>query len=171
MSQHQNIDPLEIEDLPSDPREMALRLLGMTRSEMREIDSKVVSGHNSVGGTRADYNKIAKEVLTQIAPNGSQPVNPQPQPPPQFVPSPIPQPAPVQQPIQHELPIQAIVNPGIDENRDQLEFDFYKKLKPEDIEYQLRVINSKLDNIETILKDFINKKNKKKFLINADTTQ
>jgi len=164
MSQH-NIDPLEIHDLPSDPREMALRLLGMTRSELTEIDSKVVSGHNSVGGTRADYNKIAKEVITQIQPTAipqSQPV-----PPPAILPQPV-----------TVLPSDIITTPLIEQplqdvkdDRDQLEFDFYKKLKPEDIEYQLRVINSKLDNLENLLQEFLSKKNKKKFSINADTAQ
>ena len=175
MSQNQNIDPLQIDDLPRDPREMALRLLGMTKSELGEIDKKVISGHNYVGGTRADYNKIAKEVLTQLVPANVQPVQN----------TPPPQPIPTQQ-----IPVEPVATPLVThvssqqlngtsqpqlqtytgEDPNQLQFDFYKKIKPEDLEYQLRLINSRLDSIENILKEYTIK-NKKKDLAHAETAQ
>jgi hypothetical protein len=164
MSQNQNIDPLQIEDLPSDPREMALRLLGMTSSELKDIDSKVISGHNYVGGTRADYNRIAREVITQITP--TLPLQPKVEEQIHTVEDTFTQLQP--QPVQTITQVEPVAQ---DVDKDQLEFDFYKKIKPEDIEFQLRVINSKLDNLENLLQEFLSRKNKKKFLIHADTAQ
>lgn len=141
-------DVLDVDGLPKDPREMALRLLGMTAAELKGIDEKVVSGRSSVGGTRADFTKIVNDFNNNLRPNMSMPV---------LGPQPIPQQIPpVQQPVQPQV-LQPSTNglhavtPNIvtepQEDKSQLEFDFYKKIKPEDLEYQLRLLNKEVAEI------------------------
>lgn len=146
----QPVDPLEPQGLPVDPREAAMLLLGMTASELKSIDEKVVSGRNSVGGIRSDINKIVTDIRGMIPQKSPQPSMTAP--PPQLV-----------QPPHQDIPITAPVT--VEEiNKDQLEFDFYKKIKPEDLEYQLRLLKSSIDNIETklnIIIDLIKKKDLK----------
>lgn len=155
--QQQSIDPLEPQGLPIDPREAAMLLLGMTAGELKSIDEKVVSGRNSVGGIRSDINKIVSDIRG-IVPNRP---SPQPQPVPQ------PQPAPPVQQVQQTPQTISVTETKTEDNTDQLEFDFYKKLKPEDIEYQLRLIKSSLDNLDTKL-NFIVETLKKKDLVVTD---
>lgn len=140
----QQIDPLDPGSLPTDPREAAMMLLGMTTGELRSIDDKVVSGRNSVGGIRTDLNKIVNEIRNIDVGQALQQPN---------------QPAPVPSPVM-PVPVLPMVQ-SQEINDDQLEFDFYKKLKPEDIEYQLRLIKSSIDNLETkvnIILEHIKKK-------------
>ena len=144
----QQIDPLDPDSLPTDPREAAMMLLGMTTGELRSIDDKVVSGRNSVGGIRTDLNKIVNDIRNIDVGQARQQPN-------------QPAPAPVSSPV---MPVPVPVLPmeqSQEINDDQLEFDFYKKLKPEDIEYQLRLIKSSIDNLETkvnIILEHIKKK-------------
>ena len=128
-------DVLDVGSLPTDPREMALRLLGMTAAELKSIDEKVVSGRNSVGGIRTDINKIVqdfnniKPTTNAVLEQQSTPVSAQ----------------PVQvthQPVVVAAPVQVE-----EENKNQLEFDFYKAIKPEDLEYRLRLIEQSLQDI------------------------
>lgn len=162
------IDPLEVESLPSDPREMALRLLGMTVSELKEIDQRVVSGHNHVGGVKVDVNKIYNDVVHM-------PVG-KPQPPQQQLPTQPSSEIPVQSnvaiPTQVSVPVAAPAQHQTAEDTDQLELDFYRKIKPEDLEYQLKKIhtsisdiNYKLDKITEVLNT---KKNYRKLNGNCD---
>lgn len=142
----QPIDPLEPEDLPMDPREAAMLLLGMTAGELKSIDEKVVSGRNSVGGIRSDINKIVSDIRS-IKPQ--QPLH--------HVPPPTPVPVIETAPLVVPAPQVTVEN----NDTDQLEFDFYKKIKPEDLEYQLRLLKSSIDNLETkvnIIIDLIKKK-------------
>jgi hypothetical protein len=133
-------DPLEVHDLPSDPREMALRLLGMTVSELKQIDDKVISGKQYVGGVKTDINKIAQDVAINLAPK------------------PVANTIMVQSldstpvvetitQIPHTQSLPAILPCSPDAGRDQMEFDFYRKIKPEDIEFQLKKINATLDDL------------------------
>lgn len=151
-----NVDPLEPETLPSDPREMALRLLGMTASELREIDKNVVSGHNSIGGIRTDLNKIIADVNSNLAVSNFQNRAQQPQQAQTTTPLPT-----VTLPSQQSLStVTNIPQQSIETNNpDQLELDFYKKIKPEDLEYELRCINrsvkeldAKLDHMLSLIK-------------------
>lgn len=151
------VDVLDPNSLPSDPREMALRLLGMTAAELKGIDEKVVSGRNSVGGVRTDLNKIVQDFNNNLRPTQqSQQVIP-----PQHKPVVPVQPQVVEQiptsptPVPHQAP--TIINESDD---DQLEFDFYKKVKPEDLEYQLRLINKNLTEVNdkvNLIIDFLKK--------------
>ncbi len=160
-------DPLELDSLPSDPRIAALGLLGLATSELKEIDSRIVSGNrNYIGGMKSNVENIYREITT-ISSNGQPaPAPPQQQQQPvqtfqtaqllgggdiqtQSIPQYIPQ--PVQQ-----------VQPQQEVNKDQLEFDFYKKIKPEDLEYQLKSINSSIKRLEdkiNAIYDVVVKKN------------
>ena len=62
------VDVLQVDELPSDPKEMALRLLGMTVAELKGIDEKVVSGRNYVGGLKTDVNKIIHDFNQNLRP-------------------------------------------------------------------------------------------------------
>lgn len=143
-------DPLEVDTLPSDPREMALRLLGMTVSELKEIDNKVVSGKQFVGGVKSDLNKIVNDVTVNLKPKQVQPqppLQPASQPPPQLASAPdITQ--QVQQPVilqNGDAPQTYIQEPRVDDN--QLEFNFYRKIKPEDLEYQIKKMVSSIEDL------------------------
>lgn len=159
-------DPLEVDSLPSDPREMALRLLGMTVSELKGIDEKVISGQQFVGGLKTDLNKIVAEVNTNLTPK-------------KIESTPQPSlngnhPQPVQEPVQPvQVSQQPIIEPVLnDYNDDQLEFDFYRKIKPEDLEYQIKKLVSSIEEL-TIKVDLIYnhviKKNTRK--INANISR
>ena len=167
------IDPLEVESLPSDPREMALRLLGMTFSELKEIDQRVISGHNNVGGVKVDVNKIYNEVVNM-------PVNQKVQTN-QQIPAPAPQ-LTQEVAVQASIPTVMVAAPGpavvaipqqpVQDVSNQLELDFYRKIKPEDIEYQLKKINSSISDInfklEKIVEMLNTKKNYRKLNGNCD---
>lgn len=156
----QPVDPLEPQGLPMDPREAAMLLLGMTASELKSIDEKVVSGRNSVGGIRSDINKIVSDIrgIVPQRPAQNNIQVPTPAPPAPVVTTAIPTPPP------QEVQVNSQVD-TVNDNSDQLEFDFYKKIKPEDLEYQLRLLKSSIDNIENkvnIILDLIKKKDVKK---------
>lgn len=151
--QQQSTDVLDPGSLPVDPREAALLLLGMTAGELKSIDEKVISGRNSVGGIRSDINKIVSDIRGMPAPGNARQPKPAQQPQ-RSVPQPVPQPVPVQPAPQPSQPT-AQLDPN------QLEFDFYKKIKPEDIEYQLRLIQNNIKSLETkvdIIIDYFKKK-------------
>lgn len=165
------IDPLEVESLPSDPREMALRLLGMTFSELKEIDQRVVSGHNNVGGVRVDVNKIYNEVVNMPVNQKVQANQQSPTPGPQLAQEVI---------VQSSIPTVAITTPtatvtpqqSVQDDSNQLELDFYRKIKPEDIEYQLKKIDTSISDInfklEKIMEMLNTKKNYRKLNGNCD---
>jgi hypothetical protein len=152
---NQSIDPLEVDTLPTDPRIMALRLLGMTTAEMKDIDKNIVGSGSNISGLRLDVNKMVDEFNTALAPVA---------------------PVAVQQPVLQGiaqpqllavtntppvLPEQAQATVNYDPN--QLEFDFYKKITPEDLQYELKNINKNIKNlqekIDLIYKELSTKKN------------
>ena len=165
----QPIDPLDPNSLPIDPREAAILLLGMTAGELKSIDEKVVSGRNSVGGIRSDLNKIVSDIrnikVDNIQPQPTVPQNVQV----------VEQPQVQQVTVQNSPNLPAIEPQAtpqlIQDDSNQLEFDFYKKLKPEDIEYQLRLIKSSLDNLETKVNIIIDLFKKKAPKINGTVNQ
>jgi hypothetical protein len=126
---------------------MALRLLGMTTSELKDIDSKVISGRQYIGGIKSDINKIINDFNTSLVPANIAKANTQPagsviQP---NQPAHIPV-APISTPVHAPIVIQA--QPiASDHNPDQLELDFFRKIKPEDIEYQLKLVDNSLKDL------------------------
>ena len=153
--QPQTIDPLEVDSLPSDPRVMALRLLGMTAAEMKDIDRNITGGSNNISGLRLNVDKLVNEfnhVLAPVPVQAAAPaVNIQPHP---------------QLEVQSVQPQQVLPTPQAPQSYNdpnQLEFDFYKKIAPEDIHLELKNINRNIKNLEDklnlILKTLDTKKN------------
>ena len=151
----QSTDPLEVQTLPTDPRIMALRLLGMTAAELKEVDSNIIGGSKNITGLQLDVNKMVQEFNTALVPTPAVQELPQIQEAPQNLQSslsPTPQPAPA-----------AISTPQPEYNKDQLEFDFYKKITPDDLYNQLNNINNNIKNLDkklnSILETLDTKKN------------
>lgn len=139
-------DPLELDSLPSDPREMVLRLVGMTASSLKDIDSRVTDTNNPyVKGLKIDPAKVVREAISSVTPIQPQVglVNTQ-----------SPQ-IPVLQPAQQtSAPIQPpSQQPQVVYDPNQLEFDFFRKIKPEDLELQLKNINISIKRLESKLED------------------
>lgn len=152
-------DPLGLDSLPSDPRENILRLLGMTVSSLKEIDSNISGNPNPyIKGFKLDTKEILNEAITNLTPHH---VTQQTQP---VVNLPVAS-GPIQVnpqvPTVQQASIQSLNTPQYDPN--QLEFDFYKKIKPEDIENQLKSLNIGIKKINEKLDEIISKlENKKK---------
>lgn len=151
-----NNDPLEVDSLPGDPRIAAINLLGMASAELKDIDNYIESGSkNSIKGVRFDVNKILNDVQTVFKP--------------QIEVSNVTPTVLTAQPGVH-IPVQTVsTNSAVEpiaiaekDNQDQLEFDFYKKIKPEDIELQLKNINTKLGRLESTLKNILDEMASKK---------
>jgi len=152
---NQSIDPLEVETLPADPRIMALRLLGMTTAEMKDIDKNIVGSGGNVSGLRLDVNRMVNEFNTAFTPVA---------------------PVVTQQPVLQGLSqpqLHAVTNIStnlseqsqatVNYDPNQLEFDFYKKITPEDLQCELKNINKNIKNlqekIDLLYKELSTKKN------------
>lgn len=138
-----------IDDLPANPQEALLGLIGSTFSELKRIDNHLVSRNDYVAGIKTDLNKLVGEAAKLATPR-PQPVHQQP---PQLAPQPIPvvQPQQVQQ-VQPQL----IANTQEDDG--QLLLDFYRKVTPEDINSRLADIDIKLSKIINLLNEPTNRK-------------
>ena len=119
---------------PRDPRarEALIGLLGTTLAGLKEIDRSIVGGSNNVTAQKTDL----KQFANLLTPTPQSPPPQHIQAPPQYIPptyQPIPQPVP---------PAQVI-----DENPDQLVFDFNKPITPATINDKLDIIIGKLNSI------------------------
>jgi hypothetical protein len=153
------MDPNNMDmDLPPDARTALLNLIGTTYAELKKVDKHIVSGSNNIAATRTDFNRLAEEAITAVAQAQHHPVQ-QPQPQPQLVPQPqlIPQPQVIPQPV-----IQQAISPENDPN--QLEFDFYKKITPDDL-------FKKLSDIDSSLATILEKLNKVIKILNGDANK
>ena len=147
------MDPSNIDmDLPPDARTALLNLIGTTYAELKKVDSHIVSGSQNIAGTKTDFNRLAQEAVAAV----SQPV--------QVIPQPqiIPQPHIIPQPIQVPQLQQQVISPEHDPN--QLEFDFYKKITPDDL-------YKKLSNIDNSLATILEKLNKVVKILNGDANK
>jgi hypothetical protein len=140
--------PDTIDDLPANPQEALLGLIGSTFSELKRIDNHLVARNNYVAGIKTDLNQLVNEAAKLAAPV------PQPQPVPQLA----PQPVPVAQ-IQEVHPVQlAPVVVKQEEDDGQLLLDFYRKITPEDINSRLADIDVKLGKVIALLNELTNRK-------------
>ena len=157
MDQH---DPLGLNSLPSDPRENILRLLGMTTSSLKELDSMITDTSSaSLRSLKLNTTNVLSDAMNSL--NANAPVQ-------HFAP-----PAPVptitnhlngsvvhnQYALQPQSPAPT-PQPQYDPN--QLEFDFYKKIKPEDIEQQLRDLNIGLKKVNEKIDEVLSRLDTKK---------
>jgi len=157
MDQH---DPLGLDSLPSDPRENILRLLGMTTSSLKELDSMITdTSSSSLRGLKLNTTNVLSDAMNNL--NAQVPVQ-------QLAPS---APAPTitnhlngsvvhNQHAPHPHSPEPVLQPQYDPN--QLEFDFYKKIKPEDIEQQLRDLNIGLKKVNEKIDEVLSKLEPKK---------
>ena len=157
MNQH---DPLELDSLPSDPRENILRLLGMTTSSLKELDSMITDTSSaSLRSLKLNTTNVLSDAMNSL--NANAPVQ-------HFTP-PVPVPtitshlngsvAHNQYALQPQSPVPT-PQPQYDPN--QLEFDFYKKIKPEDIEQQLRDLNIGLKKVNEKIDEVLSRLDTKK---------
>lgn len=143
-------------DLPPDPRSALLGLIGSTFAELKNIDGHLVTKNNHIAGIKADLNKLVAEannLNTQQLPQ---------QLPQQTIPNTA---APVLEPIpatssalQPRVQSQPRLETFTGEDPNQLMFDFYRKITPEDINSRLADIDLKLSKILDIVNGLKDKK-------------
>jgi len=136
-----------IDDLPANPRDALLGLIGSTFAELKKIDGALITKSNNVVGIKTDLNRLVAEANSLndkiTAPpvqkpqqvNITQPVILEPK-----VIEIECQPAPVVAPVEQHV-----------ENDGQLLLDFYRKITPEDINSRLADIDIKLNQIIMLL--------------------
>lgn len=144
-------------DLPPDPRSALLGLIGSTFAELKNIDSHLITKNSNIAGIKTDLNRLVAEANSL---NNQVPVQ-----------------APVQQPVAHTpnvpalepIPVtQSASQPHIEsqprletytgEDPNQLMFDFYRKITPDDINSRLADIDLKLSKILDLLNGLKDKK-------------
>lgn len=135
------------QNLPPDAQTALINLIGSTFAELKKVDNHIIGDKKpGIAAMKTDINKLvaeAQQLGRQVPPPPPQPVYQQA---PQYIPQPQPQLVP--QPVVQQL----------QEDPNQLQFDFYKKITPEDIHNKLSEINfslkeivDKLDKVLTIL--------------------
>lgn len=131
---------------PDDPRakEAIIGLIGSTFAQLKQIDSHVVGSSNNIKAMKTDVKDLITQVIKSNNPVPpvltSQPV----QVAPAFVaPTHTVVAAGVNVPVVQPQPIA----PSIQENPDQLVFDFSKKITPDTINDKLDRILDKLDRL------------------------
>ena len=143
---------LNLNDLPSSPKEALLGLIGSTFAELKRVDEYSVSKNQFTTGIKTDINRLISEAERLEV--SSQPQQ-QPQIYQQVPPQPVLHPEPVQQPVinpQSNIVPVVETQPLSNDDPDQLLLDFYRKITPEDINTRLADIDSKLYQILQILK-------------------
>lgn len=139
-----------IDDLPANPGEALLNLIGSTFSELKKIDNNLITRSNNVVGIKADLNRLVAEAHNLNAQVPHQPPVVQP-----LTPLPVNN---VQPPVLEPqvVEVQHIVTPVVEpqkqeEDDGQLLLDFYRKITPEDINSRLADIDIKLNKIIMLL--------------------
>ena len=138
-------------DLPPDPRSALLGLIGSTFAELKNIDSHLITKNSNIAGIKTDLNRLVSEANNLNVP---QPIQQLPQ---ATVPvlEPIPATSPALQPrVQSQPRLETFTG----EDPNQLMFDFYRKITPEDINSRLADIDLKLSKIVDIVNGLKDKK-------------
>ena len=144
-----------LNDLPPDPRSALLGLIGSTFAELKNIDSHLVTKNTNIAGIKSDLNKLVAEANNLV---------PQPTPQPQQIVAnaPILAPIPVSEsnllPLQPRILNQPTIEALTGEDSNQLMFDFYRKITPEDLNSRLADIDIKLGQILEVVNGLKNKK-------------
>lgn len=129
------------QQIPPEAANAIIGLIGSTFAELKKIDDHNIGSTSYTRGIKSDFKKLIQDA--QVAVSQQPPVA-------QFVPPPPAPPAfvPRLEPIPVTSP--AISQPTgvvLEDNPDQLQFDFYKKITPEDINQKLTDINLNLNSI------------------------
>jgi hypothetical protein len=128
----------DMDGLPPDARTAVLGLIGSTFAELKKVDEHLITKNQFTAGIKTDLKKLINEANSLVAP------------PPQAQQPQIQHQQPVLQPIPVAVELQptvAVSAPQIVEDPNQLQFDFYKKITPEDIHSKLTDINLSLTTI------------------------
>lgn len=132
---------MPIDGLPPDARTALLGLIGSTFAELKKVDEHLITKNQFTAGIKTDLNRLVQEANTLGAPPPRQAA-------PQLAPQPI-----VQEPVLVPQPVVVnhVSSPRVEtytgEDPNQLQFDFYKKITPEDLFSKLTDINVSLTNI------------------------
>jgi hypothetical protein len=137
-------------DLPPDARSALLGLIGSTFAELKQVDANIISRNANVTAMKSDLNRLVQEANSLGMVHA--PINPHE--PPQVIPhqQAVPQIVPQEIPIA-QLPITS--QPAQLSDPNQLEFDFYRKITPDDINNKFAEINLKLSNIVEKLEELL----------------
>lgn len=135
MEAFRQLDPSSLE-----AQEALRNLLGTTLAQLNEIDKNIVGSSSNIRGVKTNL----RDVLAHV---------PQAAPPPPSVPQPqyisVDQPAPA--PVPSPAPV-AHSEPVVQEDPNQLIFDFNSKVTPDVVDDKLDRILSKLNDIIELLK-------------------
>ena len=145
---------MPIDGLPPDARTALLGLIGSTFAELKKVDEHLITKNQFTAGIKTDLTKLIQEANTLGAPPRQQA--------PQLAPQPVLQPSP--QLIPQPVVVNSVSSPRIEtytgDDPNQLQFDFYKKITPEDLLAKLTDINislntmvEKLNKVHKILAD------------------
>lgn len=145
-----------IDDLPPDPRSALLGLIGSTFAELKRVDEFAVTKNQNTAGIKTDLNRLIHEANSLMTPQTQpqvpvltpQPVMPQPSLEPVVVQTTVPALEP--KPIQEQ-------QPQSNDDPDQLLFNFYRQITPDDINSRLADIDLKLAKILEKLDEFKDK--------------
>lgn len=125
-----SVDP----SINTEARYALASLLGATLSELKNIDSNIVGGSNNIKALKTDVNKIIPP-LAQLQPQVQQPA----------ITVTIPQ-------FQPQVATTQVAVPQIQDDPNQLVFDFNQKITPDTINNKLDTIIDKLNRIIDLLK-------------------
>ena len=140
-----------LQSLPPDAQTALMNLIGSTFSELKKVENNIVGDKKpTIAAMKTDLNRLVEEAKQLGAPQ-HQPQAAYQQVVHQAVPQLIPQPAVLTQPMLVPQPV--VVQQLPEEDPNQLQFDFYKKITPEDI-------HGKLSDINFSLKEIVDKLNK-----------
>ncbi|NBW58531.1 hypothetical protein EBR43_12315 [bacterium] len=115
-------------------------LLGATLAELKNIDSNIVGGSSNIRANKTDINKVIPPVAQPQTPLVQQPTIQQP-----AITVTIPQP-------QFQPPVHVPTSPAVQEDPNQLLFDFNQKITPDTVNNKLDSILDKLNRIIELLK-------------------
>jgi len=131
-----------LQELPPDARSAVMGLIGTAFAELKKVDENMVSPTKGIQGVKTDIKKLIQEASTIGSVPPPAPTAPQP---PTFIPQ---NPIPNVQPPPAVLPEPTVVyHTGPSEDPDQLQFDFFRKITPEDINKNLSDINYSLNRV------------------------
>jgi hypothetical protein len=126
-----NVDPA----INTEARYALASLLGATLSELKNIDSNIVGGSNNIRALKTDVNKVMPPLVQPQSHIQQQPA----------ITVTIPQ-------FQPQIPQPHVVTPQVQEDPNQLLFDFNQKITPDTVNSKLDSIIDKLNRVIDLLK-------------------
>lgn len=127
------------------PRDLVIGLLGSTYGEIKKLDDMITAPSSTLGRRSGDVKKELENVIKGLPPPPDVPILQRIEHPPQIIPAAVPEMVIVpSQPVLHEAP-------ALPKDDSQLEFDFNRQAKYNDIVDELQKIHSVLSSINSKL--------------------